>query len=154
MVSPWKSHLHLPPCSTPALGLRQTQRGSEALPAQSYTPVKTNSLLLNTHELSLLKASQLCQIWVDFDRNCKRHILETKASSLPAFMTLLQSMGVPCTFKEKEKKKKKINRIVLCLFFFFSLLLQNIVIPASPLPCSTPQPFFLSRLWLKFCSLE
>lgn len=127
--------------------LRQTQRGSEALWTESYTPLKTNSLLLNMREISLLKAWHLCQIWVDFDRNCKRHILETKASSLPAFMTLLQSMGVPCSFKEK------ITRIVLCSFFFF-LYYCKTVIPASPPPCSTPQPYFLSLLWLKFCSLE
>lgn len=109
-----------------------------SLGREPYALLKSNSFLLNMHELSLLKAWQLCQIWVDFDRNCKRHIPETKATSLPAFMPLLQSKGVPRSLKEN------ITRIIIYIFFSFlevSLLLfyscKTLLFQPLPQPRST-----------------
>lgn len=86
---------------------------------------------------------------MDFDRSCKRHIPETKASLLPAFMPLLQSTGVPRRCKEKITRSAFLPLVVV----FFPQHCKTLLFQPPHSPCSThAQPFFLGLL--KFCSLK
>lgn len=127
--------------------LQPPVRGQLSLGRDCHAPLKSNSLLLNMHEPRSLKAWQLCQICVDFDENCKRHILETKAGLLPAFMPLLQNMGVPYSFKEK------ITRIG-CFSLFSPSTIAIQCSSLLPVLLHPTNPIFLGLLWLKFCGLK
>lgn len=117
--------------STPQLFLQGRGKGSSG--RQPHTLLKPNSFLLNMHELSLLKAWQLCKCGWILTETAKGIALKQKANSLPAFMPLLQSMGVPCSYKEKITRMVFVSFVCIYFIIIFTLLLQNTV-PAFPSP--------------------
>lgn len=110
--------------------------------------LKSSSLLLNMHEPTSFKSLAAWPNLCGFRQKLQKKPLETKVTSLPAFVPLLRSMGVPNSFKGNITRNA-------CLCLCFPHVLLQCTVPAFSLDCSTtPTPFFGGLLQLKLSGLK